>query len=194
MIGEGRRPPRLDDDLVTVGELAHVQLAGGGAFWGPCAWPLIMSEHVPQMPSRQSWSNTMGSLPVVDQPLVDVVEHLEERGVVGHLGGVRRRSAGALGAVLAPDLEGEVEHFGHRGVTCSSSVHLLVASAGRAFSKTSGSLFSTVSWAMFGPPYSQAATYCEVDVVALGLALVGLVLGPEVAAAAPQRDRVRRGT
>jgi hypothetical protein len=30
---------------------------------GPWAWPLIMSEHVPQMPSRQSWSNVMGSWP-----------------------------------------------------------------------------------------------------------------------------------
>ena len=31
--------------------------------WGPWACPLIMSEHVPQMPSRQSWSNVIGSRP-----------------------------------------------------------------------------------------------------------------------------------
>ena len=30
---------------------------------GPWAWPSIISEHVPQMPSRQSWSNTIASLP-----------------------------------------------------------------------------------------------------------------------------------
>ncbi len=30
---------------------------------GPWAWPSIISEHVPQMPSRQSWSKVMGSLP-----------------------------------------------------------------------------------------------------------------------------------
>ena len=30
---------------------------------GPWACPSIISEHVPQMPSRQSWSNTMASLP-----------------------------------------------------------------------------------------------------------------------------------
>ena len=30
---------------------------------GPCAWPSIISEHVPQMPSRQSWSKTIASLP-----------------------------------------------------------------------------------------------------------------------------------
>ena len=32
-------------------------------FWGPWAWPLIISPHVPQMPSRQSWSKAIGSLP-----------------------------------------------------------------------------------------------------------------------------------
>ena len=30
---------------------------------GPCASPLICSEHMPQIPSRQSWSNATGSLP-----------------------------------------------------------------------------------------------------------------------------------
>ncbi len=32
-------------------------------FSGPWAWPLIIRPHVPQMPSRQSLSNTMGSRP-----------------------------------------------------------------------------------------------------------------------------------
>ena len=31
---------------------------------GPCAWPLIINEQVPQMPSRQSWSNTTASSPL----------------------------------------------------------------------------------------------------------------------------------
>ena len=30
---------------------------------GPCAWPLIMTPHMPQMPSRQSWSKATGSSP-----------------------------------------------------------------------------------------------------------------------------------
>ena len=30
---------------------------------GPCAWPLIIIPHMPQMPSRQSCSNTIGSRP-----------------------------------------------------------------------------------------------------------------------------------
>lgn len=29
---------------------------------GPCGMPLIVIEHIPQMPSRQSWSNAIGSL------------------------------------------------------------------------------------------------------------------------------------
>ena len=62
--------------------------------WGPWAWPLIISEHVPQMPSRQSWSNVIGSWPSLVQPLVDDVEHLEERGVVADVVG-RRRSRSA---------------------------------------------------------------------------------------------------
>ena len=48
---------------------------------GPCAWPLIIIEHEPQMPSRQSWSNAIGSSPVGEQLLVHDVEHLEERHV-----------------------------------------------------------------------------------------------------------------
>ena len=52
---------------------------------GPWAWPLIISEHVPQMPSRQSWSKTIASLPVGDQALVEDVEQLEERRLVADL-------------------------------------------------------------------------------------------------------------
>ena len=48
---------------------------------GPCGRPLIMMPHVPQMPSRQSWSKAIGSSPLLDQPLVHDVEHLEERHV-----------------------------------------------------------------------------------------------------------------
>jgi hypothetical protein len=53
---------------------------------GPWACPSIMSEHVPQMPSRQSWSNTIGFLARLDEPLVQDVEHLEERRLVADLG------------------------------------------------------------------------------------------------------------
>ena len=49
--------------------------------WGPWAWPLIIIPHDPQMPSRQSCSKAIGSSPSRQQPLVEDVEHLEERHV-----------------------------------------------------------------------------------------------------------------
>jgi hypothetical protein len=63
MTGKARRATARCD-LVAVLEAAHVQLAGGGPLLGPCASPLIISEHMPQMPSRQSWSNAIGSSPL----------------------------------------------------------------------------------------------------------------------------------
>ena len=48
---------------------------------GPCGPPLITTPQEPQMPSRQSWSKAIGLLAPLDQPLVDHVEHLEERHV-----------------------------------------------------------------------------------------------------------------
>jgi hypothetical protein len=55
--------PRLDGDRLAVLEAAHVQLAGGDVFSGPCASPEIIRLHMPQMPSRQSWSKAIGLLP-----------------------------------------------------------------------------------------------------------------------------------
>ena len=49
--------------VVAVAELAHVQLAGRGAALRAVRLPLIIIPHEPQMPSRQSWSNAIGSLP-----------------------------------------------------------------------------------------------------------------------------------
>jgi hypothetical protein len=39
---------------------------------------LIISEHMPQMPSRQSLSKAIGSSPGRVELLVEYVEHLEE--------------------------------------------------------------------------------------------------------------------
>jgi len=35
---------------------------------GPCATPLIITPHEPQMPSRQSWSNAIGASPLPISP------------------------------------------------------------------------------------------------------------------------------
>jgi hypothetical protein len=60
---EGLRAPRLDRDRVAVLEAPHVELADGGAAIGPWAMPLTTRLHMPQMPSRQSESNAIASLP-----------------------------------------------------------------------------------------------------------------------------------
>ena len=65
----------------------------------------MRNPHAPQIPSRQSESNAIGSSPLRDQSLVDDVEHLEEghvgRDVLGDVvdelpGGVRARPAAKL--------------------------------------------------------------------------------------------------
>jgi hypothetical protein len=60
---EGGRAPGLDDQLFSVFEVAHGQLADGGGALGPWATPLIMKPQEPQMPSRQSCSKATGSSP-----------------------------------------------------------------------------------------------------------------------------------
>ena len=79
-------------------------------FFGPCGTPLMTTPHEPQIPSRQSWSNAIGSLPSSIRLFVDHVEHFEERhvlvDVVGHVG---LEPPFVVRAVLPPDLEEEVE-------------------------------------------------------------------------------------
>ena len=74
---------------------------------GPCGTPFTRNPHAPQMPSRQSESKAIGSLPFGNQPLVDDVEHLEE----GHVGrdvldDVVDELAGQLAAQPAATLSG----------------------------------------------------------------------------------------
>jgi hypothetical protein len=60
---------------------------------------------MPQMPSRQSESNAMASLPF-DQPFVDDVEHLEERHVRRDVvAGVVLEPARSRSARLPPDFQ-----------------------------------------------------------------------------------------
>ena len=51
------------DDLVAVLEVRMCSWQVVVAACGPCGTPLIIMPHVPQMPSRQSWSNAIGSSP-----------------------------------------------------------------------------------------------------------------------------------
>jgi hypothetical protein len=60
---EGHGAERFNGDYIAVFEMPHVQLAQGGAFQRAVGPPLITAPHMPQMPSRQSWSKAIGSLP-----------------------------------------------------------------------------------------------------------------------------------
>ena len=109
MIGNAAGPPRLDrDPWRRPGSLRmwswHVAVPRSG----PWARPLIIMAHEPQMPSRQSWSNAIGSSPFGDELLVQDVEHLEERHVradVVELVGPRR-PPGASGRPAATPAAG----------------------------------------------------------------------------------------
>ena len=92
-----------------LGELAHVQLAGGRAALGAVG---LAVDH-----QRARAADALAAVVVeddglaafVDELLVEHVEHLEERGLVADRGdAVALEAAGVGRAVLAPDLEGEV--------------------------------------------------------------------------------------
>jgi hypothetical protein len=65
--GKAVRAPGLDPDLVAVVNcrMWSWQVV---ALRGPWGMPLITSPHIPQMPSRQSWSKAMGSSPFASRP------------------------------------------------------------------------------------------------------------------------------
>ena len=105
---ERPRAPRLDEDHVAVPEAPHVELAGGGARIGPWATPLIMRPHEPQIPSRQSWSNAIGSSPASISRSLTHVEHLEERHVGADVPASYSTIRPGVGRRLTPDVQREV--------------------------------------------------------------------------------------
>ena len=78
--GKARGPPRLDPQLFAVAKLAHVELARRRRARDRGA-AVDHQRSMPQMPSRQSWSNAIGSLPSCISFSLTLVEHLEERHV-----------------------------------------------------------------------------------------------------------------
>ena len=164
--------------VVAVGELAHVELAGGGALLGAVG---LAVDHQAAGAADALAAVVVERdrlLALVDQALVDDVEHLEERHVVADAAAlVGLEAARIVRAVLAPDLEGEVHVV--------SVVQALLVAAGLGEVDVleherllvAGSGVSPVARPLPG------ADVGEVLVVAQGLALVGLVLHPEVAAA-----------
>ena len=103
-------PEWLDGDGVTVGVLAHVELAGGGAALGAVR---LAIDHDPAgaadaFPAVAVEGDRL--MARVDQTFVEHVEHLEERHVLAHVGhGVLHHGTGVGRPGLAPDPEGEIE-------------------------------------------------------------------------------------
>jgi hypothetical protein len=188
--GERVGAPRLDPHLFAVLELAHVELAGGGGLLRPVGLPLTTIPHMPQMPSRQSWSKAMGSLPFEHQALVHHVEELEERRVrrdpLGVLGTVHE--VAAAGALLAPHVELEIDGFSHdvAHVTCSPR---WASAASRTRSPRGTRLLVELGLLADGGlalVHSHAATWEKFSSsrTRRELAVLGLVLLAEVAARA----------
>src|SRR5436305_140005 len=103
---ERRRPPRFDGDRVAVVELAHVQLAGGGAALGTVR-PTV-DHHGARAADALAAVVVEGDglLARGDEPLIEHVEQLEER----HVGAdvvdvVVLEAAPVVGSGLAPDAE-----------------------------------------------------------------------------------------
>ena len=139
--GKALGAPRLDGDRLAVLEAAHVQLAGGGGALGAVGQPLMTRLHVPQMPSRQSWSKTMGSSPFSMRP--SFTTSSISRNDISVLMSVAPRSPTnwprGLGVLLAPDVQ--VLRFDGCCRSHDAHVHLLVAAGRRwTFSNASGSM------------------------------------------------------
>ena len=113
--GEGSRTPRLYGDNVAIVEATHVELTGSSAALGESVRRTVDVE-------RAHTADTLaavvieyeGLLTFVDELLVQDVEHLEERGIIGnivHL--VLIEMSLVLGAVLAPELYCKANIFCH---------------------------------------------------------------------------------
>ncbi len=104
--GERRCSPGLDEDLVAVGELAHVQLARRRAALGAVG---LAVDHQPTRPADPLAAVVLegdGLLATGHEAVVDDVEHLEERHVgvdVGDLDGLHL--ACGVGPCLAPHVQ-----------------------------------------------------------------------------------------
>ena len=153
---------------------------------GPWAWPSIISEHVPQMPSRQSWSNTIASLPSAIRRSLRTSSS-------------SRNEASSLISSIVVGLEAARRRRGRPGArSCSvrlrRALRSLVAPGLEVDDLVLELLPRGAIGAIGSPVHSHAATWAKLLVVAQRLALLGLVLGAEVPAAALLDARGRRGT
>ena len=102
--GEGRGAPGFYGDHVAIVETTHVELAGGGAL---CGFAVGRTVDVEGAHAANAFSAVVvedeGLFSVVNEFLVEDVEHFEEGGVVGNvLHFALFEMSGVLGPVLLP--------------------------------------------------------------------------------------------
>ena len=175
MIGKAvARHGSIDDRRAPSCELAHVELAGGRA--------LLRAVGLAVDHQRAGAADALAAvvveddrlLALVDEALVDEVEHLEERHLV--VDAAARRWCRSAPAASGPSWRQTLSvRLRVVASTCSSGRR-----GGRSRTRAA-SLLRLGLRRVAGP--LPGGDVGEVLVVALGLALLGLVLGPEVAAA-----------
>jgi len=100
--------PRFDDDHVTILEPAHVQLTHGRSTIGSVRHTIDgqrtrATNAFPAIGIECDWL-----LPLLDKLDIQLVDHLEERGILAHVFDVvRDETTGTLSITLSPDLERE---------------------------------------------------------------------------------------
>ena len=161
---------------VAVLEAAHVELAGGGARRaGRAAAPLITTPHVPQIPSRQSWSKAIGSSPFWISPSLTTSSIS------------RNDMSGLTSFGLVGDEAARVASASFCRQTCRVRFILhcrsLVAPLRRGGRSRRSAARRCGSGFLPSPVYSQAATWQKCSSSRSASPSVGLVLLAEVAAA-----------
>lgn len=112
---EGVRPPRLDGDDIAGIEMSHVELAGGDERIGA----MRLSVDVERTGATDAFAAVVvesnGFEVLSDEVLVEDVERFKERRGLGDAGEwIGDEMALSFGAVLSPDLEGDVNEMIHR--------------------------------------------------------------------------------
>ena len=107
--GKRAGAPGFDGDGVAVAEMAHVQLAGGGAFLAAVG-NAIDDERAGAADAFPAVGVERDRFPAArDELLIDDIEHFQERHVRDDvLGFVDLEAAGRARVLLAPDLEDEI--------------------------------------------------------------------------------------
>src|SRR5207237_996847 len=111
-----RGTPRLEVELVAILKVAHVQLANGGAFEAAVGLAIDHEAAHAADPFATIVVKRDGILAFLDQPLVQHIQHLEERHVLVH---ARNLVANHAPAVLRVFLPPDVKYQFH--LTCSSA-------------------------------------------------------------------------